>query len=246
MALAFSDLYGSAGLGLWIGDTATASATDRKRITNDGYVELAQIKGPWRLRVDTSTLAMVAGTYQYNLPADFDGVFRVYYREAGKVMDIEVVPDSLWLIKSATRSADAGTPQFARITQTSATQNQIELDVPPSAAFVSAYSTLTLEYWIEITRLSDDADEPVLPANLRHYIVPVAALKFATVQGDTTLIASLTRPQGARKPSLVEEAFMEIRRHDLTRTGRPRQLRPSTAYLPSGGSRVRDYGGIHG
>src|SRR3990167_11140837 len=110
MGLDFAALYSTNGLGFYVGDTASASATDRKRAVNDAYIELAQIKGPWRLRVDTSTLAMVASTYQYNLPADFDGVFRVYYREAGKVVDIEVVPDSLWLIKSATRSADAGTP----------------------------------------------------------------------------------------------------------------------------------------
>lgn len=234
--LVFSDLYGANGLGFLVGDIQTASETDRKRITNDAYVELAGIKGWWRKRTGTytssSSPALTDGINIYNVPSDFDNPFRLGYRQAGGWVDVPFISDSEWLERSATRSADKGDPEFARLVH-DGTNIRIELDKPVSQQFIDRIGTLTLEYWIRITRLSSDSDAPILPANLRHHIVPVAGLKYAKAQGDSTLIQALQ--EDALK---AREAVM---RHDLTRTGRPRQIRPRGRYYPRGGSRGRDY-----
>lgn len=238
--LQFSDLYGVNGLAFLVSDAATSSDNDRKRAINDAYIELASIKGYWRLRTTTytssSSPALTSGTYQYNLPSDFDDMFRVYFREAGRYVDIDVVSDSHWLELSAVRSTDAGDPRVARITQTSSTQNRIEFAPPVSQGFIDRIGTITLEYFIEITRLVGDTDEPILPANLRHHIVTLAGLKYATAQGDPVLIQAL-RPE-------AERTRLSVLKKDLTRTGRPRQLRPRTSYYPVGEGGTVDYGAV--
>lgn len=235
----FSDLYGANGVGFYVGDTNSLSETDRKRATNDAYVELASLKGFWRLRTtdytSSSSPALVSGTYQYNLPSDFSDVHRFYYRQSGRVVDVPVVSDAEWLERSDTATGNAGYPKYIRLTQTSATQNQFEVSPRISAGFISSVGTLTLSYYIEITRLVNDTDEPILPANLRWHIVPVAAHKYAIAQGDTALASALRLE--------AEKAKVAVLKHDLTRTGRPRQLRPGYSYV-GGGARagLYDYG----
>ena len=234
--LVFSDLYGANGLGFLVGDTQSASETDRKRIANDAYVELAGIKGWWRKRTGTytssSSPALTAAINIYTVPSDFDSPYRLYYREAGGFIDVPFISDSEWLERSATRSTDSGDPAFARLVH-DGSNIRIELDKPVSQQFIDRIGTLTLEYWIRITRLSGDSDAPILPANLRHHIVPVAGLKYAKAQGDQVLIESLK--EDALK---AREAVM---RHDLTRTGRARQIRPRGRYYPQSSSIGRDY-----
>lgn len=246
--LQFSDLYGSNGIGFYVQDTDTSSAADRKKAANDAYVELASIRGKWRLGSTTYTSAtspaLTADTATYNLPDNFDSHFRTYYREVGRYVDIEVVSDSEWLIRSATRTSDSGDPKSARIKQTSSTQDAIEFSPAPSAGFVSRIGTITVEYWKEITRLVEDTDEPILPANLRHHIIPVGAYKYAIGQGDDSLINRLVTPQGRSRLSLLEEAYAAVMRHDLTRTGRARKIRPAYNYTIPTTTFSADYGEI--
>ena len=74
-------MYDAQGLGFLVGETDAASATDRKRITNDAYVELAGIRGYWRKR--STTISLTAGTSAYNAPSDFADIYRLYYRRNG-------------------------------------------------------------------------------------------------------------------------------------------------------------------
>ena len=221
------------GVGFLVGDTTSTSQTDRDRVINEAYIELANRRAYWRQR--STTLTLTAGTVAYDLPSGFDSIFRLYYRQSGRYHDVEIVSDSQWLEVSATRLADAGYPEYGRVTQTSATLNQVELTPPPSSGFISnVSSTLTLEYFIEIIRLSSATDEPILPANLRHHIIPLAAYKYALAQEAFPLANQL------KADSVLAKA--DILKHDLTRTGRPRQLRPRGTYWPAGNGDDLDYG----
>lgn len=230
--LQFSDLYGANGLGLVVGEPGTGTDPDKKRVTNDAYVELAGIKGFWRKR--STTVSLTAGTVAYDLLAGFADVYRIYYRRDGLYYEVEVVNDDRWLKVSRTASSDSGTPEYARVTQTSATQNQVELTPAPNANFISAVSsTLTLEYFIEVARLVNDSDEPILPANLRHFVVDLAGYKYAIYQGDSNL-ASMLKERAV-------EARAAVLRHDLTRTGKGRRLYPADGYWPDESYAGRDY-----
>lgn len=216
-------------------DTRTDSTTvsDRDNCINNAYLTLAGIKGFWRKR--STTIALTAGTVAYNLSSDFSDAYRIYYRRNGMVYEVEIVDDSTWLEVSRTASADSGDPRWARITQTSTTQNQVELSPPPNANFISAVSsTLTLEYFIELTRLTSGTDELILPANLRHGVAYTAAWEYCLGQGDLNTADRL-------KPE-AEAWKAKIMKHDLTRTGKARQLRPVAGYYPAGGGVSYDYG----
>ena len=239
----FVSLFGANGLGFLVGDTASASETYRKNAVNLAYVELAGfIKGYWRRRsfdyTSSSTPALTSGTRAYNTPttsgAVFDSVGRLYYRSSGVVVDVPVLGDAEWLEKSATRSTDAGDPQFARLVQTSSAV-QIELNRPISQNFIDSISTLTLEYHIAVAHLSGDTDTTILPRNRVHLILPLAAWYYGMGQGDFALVDRFEKK--------AEWAKAEMLRHDLTRTGRPRQLRPTSSYTGARGRVVsRDYG----
>lgn len=244
--LVFSDLYNDNGLGFLIGDTSSGSETDRKRAVNDAYIELAGIKGFWRKRsfnyTSSSSPALAAGTQSYDTPtttgAVFDSPYRLYYREAGYYVDVPFVADSVWLELSATRSTDAQDPRRARLIQNS-DGTEIELSYPISSSFIDRIGTLTLEYWIRLVHLSADGDVPITPANLNHHIVKLAGYKFALGQSDFGLADRLKGD--------AELAKAQFFRHDLTRTGRPRQIRPSSAYAPRSESfsgSIRDYGEV--
>ena len=216
--------------------TDTATTTDRDNCINNALIDLAGMKGYWRQR--STTVSLTAGTVAYNAPSDFDSIQRLYYRYNGVAYDIPFLSDSEWLERSATRSVDAGHPRWARWTQTSLTQNQFELTPPPSSTFVTnVSSTLTCEYFIELVRLTAATDEVILPANLRHAVVYAAAHEYALGQSDFNLADRLERKMNEWKTRIL--------RKDLTRTGRPRQLRPRGGYqaISSGASRDFDYGG---
>ena len=226
--LDFTSLYGTNGLGFLVGDTQSGSVIDRKNAINQAYVELASIKGFWRKRsydyTSASSVPLVDGTRTYAAPttsgAVFDSPYRLYYRRSGRYVDVPFLGDEEFLMRSATQTSDKGDPQFARLTQTSAMQ--IELDRNISQTFINQTGTLTLEYWIRVVHLSGDTDQPILPGNLRHHILPVAGVYYAMGQGDTNLVTML-RPEADR-------ARATILKFDLTRTGRPRQLRPRGGY----------------
>ncbi len=240
----FVSLYGTDGMGWLVGvrDNTTDLAA-RKNAVNMAYVELAGlIKGYWRRRsydyTSGSTVPLVAGTRAYSVPtttgAVFDSMGRLYYRSAGTVVDVPVLGDAEWLEKSTTRSTDVGFPDYARVVQTSSAVN-IELNRPVSQTFIDQIATLTLEYHIAIAHLSNDTDTTVLPRNHVQLIIPVAAWWYALTQGDDALADRL-------KPE-CERAKATLMRQDLTRTGRPRRLRPTHSYTGQGGIRVkRDYG----
>lgn len=217
-------------------DTRTDSTTqtDRDNCINNAYITLAGIRGFWRKR--STTITLTAGTVAYNAPDGFSDIYRLYYRQSGLYYEVEVVNDARWLEVSATDTADAGTPRYARVTQTSATQNQIELTPPPSSSFISSNSTLTLEYFIEITRLTAATDELILPANLRHAVAYVAAYEYALGQGDFNL--------ADRLKILAEEWKARVLKHDLTRTGKGRHLYPARGYWPDDARINYDYGQV--
>lgn len=236
----FVSLYGIDGLGLLVGiRDSTTDAAGRKNAVNWSYVDLASIKGYWRSRsydyTASSSPALTDGTRAYNVPSDYDAPFRVYYRENGRVQDIEIVSDSRWLELSATRTADAGYPEHARMIH-NGTTFRIEFDKPISQAFITAIGTVTFEYFATITQLSSDTDTPVLPVNLRPLILPGATWYYATAQGDNTLADRM-------KPEMTL-ARARVLKYDLTRTGRPRQLRPTSAYESRGVTSANDYGAI--
>lgn len=240
----FVSLYGTDGVGWLVGiRNNTTDVNARKNAVNMAYKELAgHLKGYWRRRsfdyTSSSSPALTAGTRAYNTPttsgAVFDSIARLGFRRSGVYADVPILGDAEWLEKSATDSSQTGDPQFARLVQTSST-TQIELNRPISSTFISSIGTLTLEYNIAIADLSGDTDTTVLPRNYVHLIIPLAAWWYAISQGDHNLANQL-------KPE-AERARAAVLRHDLTRTGRPRQLRPSHSYTGSKGTSVsRDYG----
>ena len=239
----FSDLYGDNGLGFLIGDTSSGSVSDRKVAVNDAYVELASIRGYWRKRTHeyttASSPAISQGNYQFDLPSSYDTMYRLYYLWAGKPKQIKVLDDDQWLELAALDADDTGNPRIARIQQTAAVK-QIEVSPRISANFLSQIGTIYLEYFIEITRLSADADEPIIPENYRHFIKFLAAKKYAIGQGDRNLMQMLTT---GGVISEAEKGISMLRRHDLTRTGQSQGLRPRTSYLPKASSFSDDYGG---
>lgn len=216
-------------------DTRTDSTTqaDRDHCINNAYLWLNSIKAFWRKR--STTIALTANTVAHNLGTDFSDAYRLYYRENGLYHEVEIIGDSQWLEVSATSTADSDEPRFARVTQTSSTQNQIELTPPPSSSFISnVTSALTLEYFIELIRLSGATDELILPANLRHFVEYPAAWEYALGQGDMAL--------ADRLKVKAEEVKALALKHDLTRTGKARRLYPARGYWPDEALIERDYG----
>lgn len=236
----FISLYGLDGLGWLVGlRDNTTDVNGRKNAINWALIEVfGQVKGYWRLRASaytsSSSPALTAGTAAYNMPSDYDAPFRLYYREAGRMQDVEIISDAEWLERSATRATDAGDPRHARVIH-NGTTFRFELDRPLSQAFIDRVGTLTLEYFNRMTLLSADTDTPLVPPNLIVNLLSVAAAHYAMVQGDWPLADRLARE--------AELAKAKVLKYDLTRTGRPRRIRPSAAYQPSGvGHGEGDYG----
>lgn len=240
----FLNLYGADGLGLLVGlRDDTTDLPGRKNAINMAYVELADyVKAYWRNRsfdyTSSSTPALTAGTRAYNVPATsgavFDSIGVLYYRSSGAVIEVPIVDDLIWLSRSATRSTDAGAPDYARIVQTSSSV-QVELNRPVNQTFIDQTAPLTLEYFISVSHLSGDTDTTILPRQLVLRLLPIAAQLYAFSQGDHTLADRLA--------PLAERAREEALRKDLTRIGRPRQSRPRHNYLGTGRVHVtRDYG----
>lgn len=237
MGLTIDDLAGSNGLGFLIGDTSSASLTNRFRRINDAYITYGTGRFWWCKRshdyTTTSSPALAtAGNRTLTVPtasgSAFDRPYRLGYREAGGWVDIELLEDDEWLLRSATRTADAGTPDFARLIQT-ASAVQIELNRPVSQAFIDRIGTVTLEYFIVPARLTT-GQEPIIPDKLRPQLEILAAYDMAMAQGDGNLMTSITRKLGASLTTKYEEAVVAFRRHDLTRTGRSRTIRPHDWY----------------
>lgn len=212
-------------------NTDSTTQTNRDNCINNAYLDLAGIRGFWRKR--STTISLTAGTVAYNLSSDFSDVYRLYYRRNGRYYEVEVIGDNQWLEVSATDSTDAGDPRYARVTQTSSTQNQIELTPPPSSSFVAQNSTLTIEYFIEITRLSSATDELLLPANLRHAVAYAASREYALGQNDFNLADRLERD--------TEYWRAKVLKNDLTRTGKGRRLYPARGYWPDDSRASYDY-----
>lgn len=221
----------------------TTDLAGRQNAVNEAYSELGGlIKTYWRRRsfdyTASSTPALAVGTRAYATPttvgAVFDSVGRLYYRQSGSVTDVPVLGDAEWLEKSATRTADNGYPEYARVVRTS-TAFQLELNRGINQQFIDSISTLSLEYHIAIAPLSANTDTTILPRDLALQLIPYAAWIYAFSQGDWPLVDRLEK-----RALQAKAAFL---RHDLTRTGRPRQLRPSHSYTGMKGRVVsRDYG----
>lgn len=233
----FVSLYGSNGLGFLVQDTQPGSVVDRKNCVNRSYFETAGfLKAYWRRRefayTGSSTPALQANVRVYNTPttsgAVFEDVGRLYYRSTGRVVDVKFLGDAEWLERSATRDADAGYPDYARLVQTSSAV-RIELNRPIIQSFIDTIGTLTLEYHIALALLSADTDTTVLPRNTAHLILPLAAWYYGIAQGDFGL--------ADRMLIKAQEAKATLLRKDFTRTGRPRQLRPAHNYLGPGSGR---------
>lgn len=207
-----------------VGDSSSGSQTDRDRAINDFYLDVA-IRAWWRLRSSdytaASSPALTAGTTTYNAPSDFDSAHRLYYRDSGQMRDVPLLGDSEWLERSTTQTTDAGEPEIARVIH-SGSAIRLELSPAPSQAWITNTGTLTLAYYIVLTRLSGATDEPLVPENLRHHLGYGAAWLYALGQSDWNLVKAL-QPR-------AELARAEILRQDVTRTGRARQMRPTYNY----------------
>lgn len=221
-----------------VGDTSSGSQTNRYNALADADVELSSIKGFWRVRshayTTSSSPAMAAGDTRLSVPTSpaFELPYRLYYRESGIVKDVLFKSRSEWLELSDTSQSDY--PRWACLVQT-ASGKSIDLDRQLSAAFISNIATLTLEYFIEITRLSASGNESILPDSLRHHILPVAAVFYGTAQGDGNLVERM-RPE-------AERAREAVLRFDIEQTARPRQIRPMDSYAPADmASTGTDYG----
>ena len=237
----FVSLYGTDGLGWLVGiRDNTTDATGRKNAVNWANAQLAGIKGYWRRRsndyTSSSSPALADGTRAYNLPSDYNDPYRLYYRVSGRYRDVPILGDEEWLQRSATASSDKNYPQFCRIIH-NGTNFQIELNRPMSQSFINTFGTLTLEYGVRVPLLSADTDTSILPNDLRLNILPVAAWWYAVTQGDHAL-ANQLKPES-------EKAKAAVLKHDLTRTGRPRQLRTSGGYEPDS-SRGMNTAGVKG
>lgn len=220
-------------------NASSTAQTNRYNALADADVELSAIRGFWRVKsfayTSSSSPAMTAGSATLAASTgsltDFESPFRLYYRENGQVRDVAFVSDSEWLDRSDTTQSDY--PSFARLTQSGSTKT-IQLDRLLSSTFVSSIATLTLEYWISITRLASSSDESILPDTLRHHIVPLAGLFYARAQGDAVLAKELEGD--------AERAREAVLRFDIQRLSRPRQIRPQAAYAPSdSGDTSTDY-----
>ena len=143
---------------------------------------------------------------------------------------MELLGDAQWIERSATRAVDADYPDYARLIH-SGSAIRLEMNRPISQGFIDAIGTLEFHYFARITRMTSATDEPLVPANLRHHLAYGGAYLYALGQGDDQLAARL-------KPR-AELAKVELLRQDLTRTGRPRQLRPTYSYTGMGRSRRR-------
>lgn len=243
----FISLFGQDGMGRIVGiRNDTTDLAGRQNAINEAYSELAGlIKGYWRRRsfdyTSTSTPALTDGTRAYNVPttsgAVFDSPARLYFRRSGVAVDVPFLGDAEWLERSATRSTDTGDPQYARTVRT-ATAYQIELNRPISQNFIDNIATLTLEYHIAVAPLSANTDTTILPRDLALQLIPYGAWIYATSQSDWPLVDRLEKR--------AREARAFFLKHDLTRTGRPRQLRPTYSYTGVGTHRSRlgatDYG----
>ena len=251
MPLTLDDLAGTNGLGFLIGDTSSGSQTDRYRRINDAYLTKGCGRYFWCKRehdyTTTSTPALAtAGNRKLYTPtasgSDFDRPYRLHYRQAGRVVDLEILEDDEWLIYSATRTADAGYPEVCRLAQDS-TGIHLELNRPLSQGFIDSIGTVTLEHFINPARLTSGTQQPIVPDRLRPHLVTIAAYTYAMAQGDVTLQAAITRKLGQSLTTAYEEACAAFRRHDLTRTGRSRVLRARDTYAPSAwGGGGEDYG----
>lgn len=252
MGLTLDDLAGTNGLGFLIGDTTSTSQADRYRRLNDAYLTKGCGRYFWCKRsfdytpASTPALATSGNRILYTPTAsgsDFDRPYRLYYRQAGRPVDLELLEDDEWLQFSATRTADAGYPEFARLAQDS-TGIHLELNRPLSQGFIDSIATITLEYFIVPARMTASGNEPIVPDRLRPGLVTIAAYEYAMAQGDVALQASITRKLGQSLTTAYEEACAAFRRHDLTRTGRSRVLRPRDSYAPSSwsGGGSEDYG----
>ena len=242
MPVQFQHLYtataGDGGVGDLCGDTLASSATLRKKFVNDEYLDLCGlIKGYWRVRsftyTSTSTPAMATGNTSLSVPTAtaFDSIYRLYFRRNGVVHRVRQRSRSDFLERSDTSSN--GDPQDCCVVQT-ASGLTIAVTPPLSSDFVTNVNALVLEYFIELTRLSGDTDEPVCPEHLRPKIADRAAWRYAQVQGDTTLATQLA-PLAAE----AREAFL---RYDVEHVATPRQLRPIGGYDAQESSWATDYG----
>lgn len=226
MGLALSDL--NTRLQDLVQDSSSASDAQRVRALADADVELSSIKGYWRVRshdyTSSSSPAMTAGSNQLTVPSSpaFEAPYRMYYRESGYVREVKFKSKSEWLELSNLSLSDY--PRWACLVQTASSQ-RIDLDRLLSSDFVNSIGTLTLDYFIGITRLSASGDESILPDSLREHIVPIAARKFALSQGDRNLANDLKED--------AERAREAVLRWDIEHISRPRQIRTSGAYSPS-------------
>ena len=222
-----------------IQDKGSASSldTDRVNALADADVELSSIKGFWHVRSHdyTTTSAPAASANRQTLAVPpslaFEEPSVLYYRQNGAPRIVRFLGHRAWLLRSNTAAAQASYPRWAKVVQT-ASAKVLHLDRPLSSDFVSQIGTLTLDYFIEITRLSAPGDASLLPDSLRHHIVAYAALLWGLAQGDQLLVANMKVE--------AERAREAVLRYDIEHTSEPRQIRPMGGYEPQDAAEAVD------
>lgn len=149
-------------------DTGDVSNTDLNEYINDSYRELAVNYSHHKVR-KICTFPTVVGTADYGIPAD-----------AGAILGVRDTTNNVKLVKFGLRRGDTvtvtqnGRPQaYERI------RGFVRLYPPPDGIY-----TIRLRYRENITDLSADGDEPLIPMTWHFGIVLHARWNYFDDKGD--------------------------------------------------------------
>lgn len=170
----------------------TGSATKAKKAVNDALRKIAADRR-WLALRRTGEITPVVSTQDYVLTgmAGFNYPVRCYYISNGIEQEIRIVSEDEWAFKSDNDSD--GTPEICAFLDISGA-TKVYFSLRPSAAFVSLYTTIYIDYDKKPTELSADTDIPEIPGTnnqmaLVYYAVSELVLKQGDYQGQTTYYA---------------------------------------------------------
>jgi hypothetical protein len=161
------------------------SGVDAKanRAINDALRNMASERRWISLRRQ-GTITPVASQQSYALTSltGFNYPVRVFYLINGIQQDITIVSDEEWAQNNDNDST--GNPEICAFLEISGSA-KLYLSPLPSAAFVSLYSTIYIDYDKKPTELSADADIPdIPPTNAQMALVYFAVSELCLKQGD--------------------------------------------------------------
>lgn len=170
----------------------TGSSTKAKAAVNDALRKIAASRR-WLALRRSGTITPVASTQAYALTGlvGFNYPVRCYYISNGVEQDIRIVSEEEWAQKSDSDSD--GSPEICAFLDISGA-TKVYFSLRPSAAFVSLYTTISIDYDKKPTELSSDTNVPEIPNTnnqmaLVYYAVSELLLKQGDYQGSTAYFA---------------------------------------------------------